>query len=123
MPVVKKQRVAPKVAVVDYGSFDERNEILNQFASDCVGPNSAFSAFFDDPDIPAEYYERRGYEAVMSPKGEQITHKGDRLWKRPREAYLKEVNANSNRAMELASAAKSPGEESYASGQLQEIAD
>jgi len=119
----KKQRVAPNVAVVDYAAGDERAEIINQFAVDCVGPNSAFSAYFDDPEIPAEYYERRGYQAVVSPKGEQVTHKGDRLWKRSRDVFQKDMDTTSKRAMELARAAKTPGDEAYAGGQLQEIAD
>lgn len=123
MPPIKKQRIAPKVSVVDFAATDERAEIVNQFAPDCVGTGSEFSAYFDDPDVPAEYYERRGYTAVMSPKGEQVTHKGDRLWKRPRAVVQKEMDASSNRAMELAAAARTPGDEAYAGGQLQEIID
>jgi len=123
MPPVKKQRIAPKVNVDAQYIVDERAEIVSQFAPECDGASSAFSAFFGDPEIPVEYYERRGYTPVTSPKGEQVTHKGDPLFKRPRESFQKEMDVISGRAMRLAESAKTAGDHAYAEGQLQEIAD
>lgn len=124
MPPGRKPKIAPKrITVTDFSATDERRELVSQFAPECVGPNAVFSAFFDDPAIPAEYYARRGYEAVTTPKGEQVNHKGDRLWKRPRDVVAREKAASAQRGLGLASAAKTAGDEAYADGKLQEIKD
>ena len=124
MPPGRKPKIAPKgITVTDFAATDERREYVAQYAPECVGPNAEFSAFFDDPAIPAEHYARRGYEAVLNSKGEQVNHKGDRLWKRPRSIVAREKAASAQRGLDLASAAKTAGDEAYADGKLQEIKD
>lgn len=119
----KSPKIAPNVAVVDHSTTDERLMLVNQFAPDCVGNNSEFSAYFDDPSIPAEYYERRGYVPVTTQGGAQVNHKGDRLWKRPRSVVQAEHDDAAERGMDLAASANEPGNEKYADGRLVELDD
>ncbi len=80
---------------------DERKELIGVYAKDClnqtqngkdVRDSSKFMAFWGDPDEKPATYRRQGYEPVMDPETkEQVTHRGDPLWKRPRAMTVKHM--------------------------------
>lgn len=124
MPPGRKPKIAPQnISVTSTPATDERRELIAMYAPECAGPNAEFSSFYDDPTVPADYYKRRGYIPVTAPGGEQVTHKGDRLWKRPRQNFAKEKAESAQRGIDLAQSAKTAGDEGYAEGRLQEIPD
>ena len=81
---------------------DERKELIAVYAKDClnrqkngreVPDSSAATAFWGDPDIPSAQYRRLGYEPVVDPETkEQVTHRGDPLFRRARELTKKALD-------------------------------
>lgn len=84
-PDTGKRKPAPKAQVTRIWT-DEREGLINDYAPECVGRESEFTAYWADPTEPPQRRKRMGYEPVIDPDtNEQVTHNGDPLWKTPRE--------------------------------------
>ncbi len=83
--------------------IDERRELVKRHAPECLDRkdergrlmrrSSEFTEFFGDPKVDPLTYRRQGYIPVLdeSMKAKtQVTDKGDPLYKRPRELFIKD---------------------------------
>jgi len=94
---------------------DERKELIKRYAPECVDPLyspssrkkrlfAEWHAFWGDPE-KAMIHAHRGYEPVPNEHGQQVSHKGDLLFRIPRSMWLdvklavsRESNARRKRA-------------------------
>jgi len=98
-PVTRMRKPVPEEIDPNYVYKDEREEIIEMFAPDCIDKrdergariqnSSEFTAFFGDPKGDMSLYRRQGYIPIVQ-NGEQVTHRGDPLFKRARELFTKE---------------------------------
>lgn len=84
-PVAGKRKPAPAASVSRVWT-NERSELLETYAPECLGEDSEYTAYWGDAAEPPARRKRMGYEPVPDPEtNEQVTHNGDPLWKTLRE--------------------------------------
>jgi len=96
-----ERKPAPNVSVEEDIWGSERQELLTQYAPECIAPKpdrrrkrqlkSQFVAYFGDPAEPVERRINKGWEAVVDKNGKQVTHNGDPLYRMKRENYERKV--------------------------------
>ncbi len=93
---------------------DERLEILKKYAPECLdvvnattgraAPQSgAFVAYFGEKDESADKMERMRYEPVRDAEGHHVNHRGDPLFRTPRELYMRRKGRRANHSHDLVS--------------------
>ena len=97
----------------DWG--DERLEILKKHAPECLDKvneetgralpqSSDFVAYFGASDESADKMERMRYEPVRDEAGKHVNHRGDPLFKTPRELFMRRKGRIARRSHEVVSA-------------------
>lgn len=121
--MARPRKIAPNVTVRVVDIPDERAEIVQTFAPECVakmenGKEIApdWHAFFGDPNIPIEHYVRKGYTPIKMQDGSLVTHKGDPLMKIEQAKHIADLKRSGAISRALAEQAQSGEGEKYEGG-------
>jgi len=138
----RPRRNAPRRVTTNRTVVSEREEIVRQFAPECIDEQETFAvargakvvesaigifkndfkSFFGDPAKPKGYYEARGYEAIVN-DGEPVTHRGDPLYRIPTDKWVARRVESEADSESFVNQALEGDEEASALGLRRDIAD
>ena len=95
------RKPAPKATVVRGVWQSERDEAITEFAPDCIGKDSEFTAYWGDATEDPRRRKRLGYEPVTDETGDQVIVNTSPLWKTSRENSTARIDAPAQMSKEI----------------------